>query len=125
MNDTDNKVNHKYWDQAVQMYQATELSLPDFCKKHSIDQVQFERWLRLFAYTSKDTEDKRAFKETNWMFQPLKVRQDVTSPTGLAFNGRESICEVIFKNGRRLFFDSSISESSLHKLISVLELKKC
>ena len=125
MNDTDNKEKHKYWDQAVQMYQATELSLPDFCKKHSIDQIQFERWLRLFAYTSKDTEDKRAFKETNWMFQPLKVKHDVSSPTGLAFNGKDTICELIFKNGKRLFFDSSISESALHKIISVVELKKC
>ncbi len=56
------------------------------------------------------------------MFQSLKVRQDVTLPTGLAFNGRESICEVIFKNGRRLFFDSSISETSLHKLKKMLGL---
>jgi hypothetical protein len=120
----ENKVNITFWDKAVQAYQASEISLPAFCSKHNIQQDEFERWLKLFAYTSKDAEDKRVMKETRWQFQPVRIKEDLSSPTGLAFNGRDTICELIFKNGRRLFFDSSISEAALHKLVSVLELKK-
>jgi hypothetical protein len=124
MSQKENKVNITFWDNAVQAYQASKDSLPAFCNKYKIKQDEFERWLKLFAYTSKDSEDKRIMKETRWQFQPVRIKDDASSPTGLAFNGRDTICEVMFKNGRRLFFDSSISECALHKLISVLELRK-
>lgn len=120
-----NKVNLSFWDNAVQAYKSSDIELSVFCKHHDIEQGQFERWLKLFAHTTQDEEDKRLIKESRWQFQPVKIKYDNTSPTGLAFNGRDTICEIIFKNGRRLFFDSSISESALHKIISVMELKKC
>jgi len=120
----DKKLDIKFWDKAVRLYQSTEISLPTFCERNNIEQEQFERMVKIFCYTSKDTDEKRQFRESNWKFDPVKLKQDHFSPTGLAFTGRESICEVILKNGRRLYFDSTINESSLHKIISVLELKK-
>lgn len=120
----DKKTELKFWDKAVRLYQSTEISLPIFCERNNLEQSEFEQWVKLFCYTSKDTNEKRQFKETSWKFQPVKMKYDHYSPTGLAFTGRETICEVILKNGRRLFFDSSICEASLHKLVSVLELKK-
>lgn len=120
----DNKHDLKFWDKAVRLYQSTDISLPKFCERNGLDQAQFEQWVKLFCYTSKDTEEKRQFKESYWKFQAVKLKYNQWSPTGLAFTGRETICEVVLKNGRHFFFDSTISEASLHKIVSVLELKK-
>jgi hypothetical protein len=94
----------RQWRRRIEQWQASGLSVRDFCARHGLATASFYNWSRVL--------ERRASERP--AFVPVQVVADATSDNAGAL-------EVVLLDGRTVRVAPGFDEATLRRLLAVLE----
>lgn len=81
------QVRIDYWQQQLDLWRASELSAPVFCKQHSLVYHQFIYWRQKLNHSATEPVVSAGFAAVVPMAVSAKRELTVTLPNGIAITG--------------------------------------
>jgi len=105
----------QFWQTHVARWQASGLSVRDYCASHHLAEPSFYSWRRLLAQRAADVPV--AATTATVTFVPLHVQPEEVAAS--------VVLEVVLTNGRRLRVPAGFDAITLRTLLALLEDTSC
>jgi hypothetical protein len=99
----------QFWQQMVQRWQQSALSVRAFCAQHGLSEPSFYGWRRRFAQRTTEAVP----------FVPVRVVSEAATSGGAIDSG--SAVELVLGKGRRLRIAPGFDAVTLQRLLALLE----